>query len=599
MTKLDKNQRSVHKKFASEHWLSSPEHTEHFYLWTTFYRRNLHRFAMEYFGLQLHWYQAIILYLMGISNFIVIIAARAAAKSFVIAIYACCRAVLYPNSSIVLTSGTRGQSKLIVTKKIQTELMDRSPNLRREILKVTDNSNEVIVKFRNDSAIFTVTCSKTARGNRCTVDVGEEAREIDKTIMDKIISPFQYVRQAPFMMLADYAGDPRFQEEPTEILISSSVEESHWLYQSAVTARDGMFKGDGSFFVAFDYSITLKHGIRTRRQLQRELKKIDPITWMVEYENLVLRSNSKAYFTYDLLKENQTLLRAFYPRKNSDVLSRSKNKYAIPKQPGELRIISCDIAAIDRSINDNSCFSCLRLFEETVMSLDGKPLKEFRVQAPYLEAMKGQETRRQAIRIRQLYDDFDADFIVLDLRNLGVSIYDALARVLYDDERGVEYKPLKCMNDETIASRIVNANAEPKIFVISASAKLNSEIAMNFKAMLLEHRIDLLVDQTGGISEMSKFVADYDELDAEDQLFYERPYLETMLAVNEMINLVYEKMPATGLIRISEVGANTKDRYTSISYGCYFVSQLARDLLNNTDECDFDHAPSCVSVVHF
>lgn len=320
--------------------------------------------VFRYFGLQLHLYQAIILYLMGISNFIVIIAARAAAKSFVIAIYACFRAVLYPNSSILPTSGTRGQSKLIVTKKIQTELMDRSPNLRREILKVTDNSNEVIVKFRNDSTIFTVTCNKNARGNRCTVDVGEEAREIDKTIMDKIISPFQYVRQAPFMMLADYAGDLQFQEEPTEILISSSVEESHWLYQSAVTARDGMFKGDGSFFVAFDHSITLKHGIRTRRQLQRELKKYDPITWMVEYENLVLRSNSKAYFTYDLLKENQTLLRAFYPRKNSDVLSRSKNKYAIPKQPGELRIISCDIAAIDRSINDNSCFSCLRLFEE-------------------------------------------------------------------------------------------------------------------------------------------------------------------------------------------------------------------------------------------
>ena len=170
---------------------------------------------------------------------------------------------------------------------------------------------------------------------------------------------------------------------------------------------------------------------------------------------------------------------------------------------------------------------------------------------------------------------------------------------MYDDERGVEYKPLKCMNDDTIANRIINPNAEPKIFVITASAKLNSDIAVNFKAMLMEHKVDLLVDKNSGISEMRKFVPEYDELGAEEQLYYERPYLETMLAINEIINLVYEKMPSTGLIRISEVGQNTKDRYTSISYGCYFVSQLARDLLNDTEEYDFAHAPSCVSAVSY
>ena len=114
-----------------------------------------------------------------------------------------------------------------------------------------------------------------------------------------------------------------------------------------------------------------------------------------------------------------------------------------------------------------------------------------------------------------------------------------LARVLYDDERGVEYKPLKCMNDDTIANRIISSNAEPKIFVIAASLKLNSEIAVNFKSMLLEHRVDMLVDKSSGIAEMSKYINGYHSLDAETQVFYERPYMETMLAVNDMINLIY------------------------------------------------------------
>lgn len=596
---LDQNQRQVSKKVRETSWLASDAHLQQFYFWNTYYRRNIHRFATDYFGLRLHIYQILILWAMSWSRLVVVIASRAAAKSYIIAIYSCCRAVLYPGSRIVLTSATRGQSQLIVSEKIKKELCDASPNLRREIAKISDNNNDVYVKFKNGSSIHTVTLSKNSRGNRSTVNVGEEAREIDIDVYNEVVNPFLIVRQAPFMLLPDYAGDEQFQENPCEIFISSSIEESHWLYGLAKKAMTGMLKDDGQFFIAFDYSITLKHGIRTRNQLIDAKAKSDPITWMVEYENLVLRANSKAYFTYDLLKENQTLVKAFYPRRTEDVLARNKNRFSLPKQPGELRVVACDIAAIDRSGNDNSCFSCLRLFEEVVPTTGGRAERDYRVQVPYVEAMRGQEVKRQAIRIRQLYADFDADYIVLDIRNIGVGLADAMARVLYDDERGVEYKPLKVMNDETIANRVVSPNAEPKIFVIAASAKLNSDIAVNFKAMLMEHKVDLLVDKNSGISEMRKFVPEYDELSAEEQLYYERPYLETMLAVNEMINLVYEKMQATGLIRISEVGKNTKDRYTSISYGCYFVSQLARDLLNDTDEYDFAHAPSCVSAVNF
>lgn len=597
--KLDRNQRQLHEQMRDTSWLSSPEHVEQFLLWNTYYRRNIHRFSMDYLGLRLFWYQILILWAMSWSRLIVVIASRAAAKSYVIAVYACCRAILYPGSRIVLTSATRGQSQLIVSEKIKKELWDASINLRREIQRISDNTNDVFVKFKNGSQVVTVTLSKNSRGNRSTVNVGEEAREIDLETYNTVVNPFLIVRQAPFMALPDYEGDQQFQETPCEIFISSSVEESHWLYKHANGAMKGMLEDDGQFFIAFDYSITLKHGIRKRSQLIDAKNNADPITWMIEYENLVLRSNSRAYFTYDLLKRRQILAKAFYPRRNEDVVSRVKNRFAIPKQPGELRVIACDIAAIDRSGNDNSSFSCLRLFEETTYSADGRPEKEFRVQIPYIEAIRGQETRKQAIRIRQLFEDFDADYIVLDTRNLGVSVYDFLARVLYDDERGVEYKPIKCMNDDTLANRIINHSAEPKIFAISATAKLNSEIAVNLKAMLLEGRIDLLVDKNSGIDEMTKFVQDYYNMNAEDQLFYERPYLETMLAINEMINLVYEKMPSTGLIRISEVGRNTKDRYTSLSYGCYFVSQLARDMLNNTEEFDFAHAPSCVSSVSF
>ena len=117
----DSRQSELYKRFTADTFLGSEKNTDHFIQWVTFFRRNLHRFAMDYLGITLHMYQIIMLYLMGINNFIVVIASRASAKSFIIALYACCRCILYPNSLIVLSSATKGQSKLLVSEKIQNK----------------------------------------------------------------------------------------------------------------------------------------------------------------------------------------------------------------------------------------------------------------------------------------------------------------------------------------------------------------------------------------------------------------------------------------------------------------------------------------------
>ena len=180
-----------------------------------------------------------------------------------------------------------------------------------------------------------------------------------------------------------------------------------------------------------------------------------------------------------------------------------------------------------------------------------------------------------------------------------ISIYDSLAKVLYDDERGVEYSPLRCMNDQVIANRIKNPNAIEAIYCISASAKLNSDMAVNLRTMLVEREIDLLIPKEDGINEIRKYVPSYDSLDPESQVWFEKPYLETMFLLNELINLEYEKLPNTGIIRIREQSGMMKDRYSSLAMGCYFVSMLARDLLGYDEEVDYSNAPSCVSTIKF
>jgi hypothetical protein len=605
----DKKQSELYKYFPSTHYLSNPQNMDHVFLWNTFFRRNLHRLAIDYLKINLHIYQAIILYLMGICQFVVIIACRAAAKSFIIALYACCRCITRPSTKIVLSSATKGQSKLIVSEKIKNELMGMSPALRQEIRTIKDNQNEVIVFFRNGSTITVVPASENGRGYRSSCCVREEFRQIDKHVDDSILSPFQTIRQAQYTLLEPYASDKTIQEDPVDVYISSSwLDNGHWMWDIVDDNFQDMLNDKNTCLLAFDESITLKHNIKTMRQLQKEKRKQDPLTWRIEFLNERVKENTFAYFTYDMLIGNQNCKKPFYPRLAIDVRSKKKNPYDIPKQTGEIRIVACDMAFIENKKNDNSVSSCIRLLpESTIYESQNSERKKIEVKqgyrriVSYLEHHQGGDIIKQAIRIRQLYEDFDADYIVLDTRNGGVTCYDLLAKIMYDEERDYEYSPLKCMNNENYANRIKIDGAKPAIFVINASQNLNSDIAQSFRNVLVNKQIDFLVNLNIAKEELFPNIKIYnDTMDMSTQLFYENPFLETQLLINETAELVYEKKEQTGVTVVKEQSGNTKDRYTSVSYGSYFASLLEQDLLSdNTHKIDISSTPSCVSTISF
>ena len=586
----DDRQKELYKRFASDSFLGNEKTLYNFIDWITFFRRNLHRFATDYLGIKLHWYQAIMLYLMGINNFIVVVASRASAKSFISALYACIRCILYPNSMIVLASSTKGQSKLLVSEKIQKELMNMSPRLRREIRKIKDNQNEVIVFFKNNSTITVVPASENGRGYRSTAIIREEFRQIKKFIDDSILSPFQIVRQAPYLKDEYYSDVPELQEENVDIYISSSwYDNGNWMWGIVDQAFEDMMAGKDSCLLAFDESVAIKHKIKTMRYFQTEKKKQDPMTWQLEFLNTRLKENRHAFFTYNLLQQNQNSKQVFYPRTTLDFLSNRKNPYDIAKQKNEVRVVSCDMAYIENDGNDNSVFSCIRFLPETTTykkdsSNETIVNNGYRRIPSYIEHTQGGELKKQAIRIRELYEDFQADYIILDTRNAGIGVLDFLARPLYDEERNVEYSALTCMNDEGLANRIRVEGAEPRIFAVNASRKLNSDIALDFRKVLSEKRIDFLVTFEQASEEILPKIKEYMSApDAETQLFYETPFLETQALFSETSSLVYEKGNETGVIVIHEQGKNRKDRYTSISYGSYFASLLERDLISQTD----------------
>lgn len=590
----DEKQKALSTKFSNTTLLGDANFLGHFILWVTFWRRNLHRFAEDYLGLKLKLYQVIMLYLMGINNTFVCIASRASAKSFVIAIYACCKAILYPQSSIVLCASTKKQAKLLVSEKIEKELCSWSPILGKEIKNIVANSNDTEVIFKNGSKIIVVTASESSRGFRANVIVREECRQIPKIIDDSVLSPFKFIRPTPYLSDAYYLRIDELKEDAIDIYISSSYfddnSEGTWMWKIVDQAFDEMMSGKRSCLLAFDETIALYFGIKKREDLLKEKKKQDRLTWLLEFKNCRLKENQAALFSYKLLSQNQVNKHPFYPRTLIDFKFGKKNPYDIPKQKNEVRIISCDIAFVTNKNNDNSIFTCMRgLPEATTIHRENQETltidNGYRRVVSYMDSMQGGDIFKQALRIRRLYEDFNADYIVLDTRNGGIAILSSLSKVMYDEGRGKEYPPLACMNNEEYKAMTYVEGAKECIYAVNATQKLNSDIAQNFRRSLEAQRIDLPVTFEKAKEDILPNIKEYMEAeDGETLAFYESPYLETQALISETTSLVYERKEQTGIIVIHEQGNNRKDRYTSVSYGDMFFTQLEKDLMNNMQE---------------
>ena len=75
-----------------------------------------------------------------------------------------------------------------------------------------------------------------------------------------------------------------------------------------------------------------------------------------------------------------------------------------------------DVATAGGSKNDASAISLLQILPTNNA--------QYVRNLVYMETLGGGHGQDQAIRVRQLYDDFDADYVVLDTNGVGITVFD-------------------------------------------------------------------------------------------------------------------------------------------------------------------------------
>lgn len=537
-------------------------------VWTAFYRANPQRFARDYLGLKLKWFQQVILNEMFRNVHAIYLASRGGGKSYLLAIFCVCYCILYPGTIICLASKTKKQAAEVIDKII-TILMPNSANLRSEIAEARSSPNNSYVTFKNGSVMKVVTAAESARHNRATVLVVDEYRLVDKNVIDTILKKFLTAPRHPgYLDKPEYSNYPK--ERPKELYASSCWYEGHWSYDLVRSYVDNMLYGRSYFCCAIPYQLAIKEDLLDREGVEDEMSEanFNEVAFHMEMCALFWAEATSGLYRFDEVDKNRVLELPYYPR---TILEKHPDKILRipPKRDGEKRIISADLALMSSSKNKNDATSIF--INQMIPSPSGRYIYNI----SYAENNEGMRADDQALNIRRLYDDFECDYIAIDSNGLGLPIVDLLMGEMYDKQTGEVFCALSCCNNDEIAKRCVTPGAPKVIWALRGTPEFNSRCALTLREEFRQGRIKLLKSEYDADEYLSR-IKGYALLPPQEALQLKLPYIHTTLLINELINLECETK--NNVVKVSEKTGMRKDRYSSLGYNIFVAKQIERDL---------------------
>ena len=117
------------------------------------------------------------------------------------------------------------------------------------------------------------------------------------------------------------------------------------------------------------------------------------------------------------------------------------------------------------------------------------------------------------------------------------------------------------------------------IWAIMGSSQFNNDVTIALRSGIQQGRIRFLESEYDCEEILRANIKGYDKLSPMEKMALQMPYINTGLAVNELVNLEYEA--TNNLIRVHEKPGARKDRYSSLSYNYYIALQVERMMSKN------------------
>lgn len=481
---------------------------------------------------------------------------------------------MYPKTKIVVASATRTQGNEVLLK-IMDDFMKNytwgSENLRREIDEKESSvgMNKAAIYFKNGSWIKVVTASDTGRGFRGNVLVCDEYRMVDKKIIDTVLRKYLTSPRQPL-----YLNNPEYSnllERNKEIYMSSAWYKSHWSFDKAKAYTVNLLDDTKKYFICgLPYQLSMYEGLLSREQVEDEMSEddFDSVTWSIEMECLFFGDTDGAFFSFDDISQRRKLQNSLYPQ----YIANNRNQKIPELALNERRILSVDVALMASKKNKNDASSII------INSAIPTNNNNYTSNIVYLENHEGLNTDELALIVRRLFAWYKCTDLVIDTNGVGLGVYDALIKDIFDHETGELYPALSCCNDKVMAERCKVDNAPKVIWSVKATASFNNEACILLRSGFQKGKINLLVSEFEAEEVLKERFKGFNKMLPYEQIQYKMPFVQTTLLVYELISLEHEVKGTN--IKITEKSGMRKDRYSSLAYNYWVQCQLERENLN-------------------
>lgn len=370
-----------------------------------YYRSNPSRFLEDFIpGLTLKWFQKILLWAMANYDAFYFVAARSLGKTYLVALFAVYRCILYPGSKIIACSYTFKQGKEVVLK-ITDDFMQKSALLRNEISKVSIGQNDCAIYFKNGSWIRVVVAAESSRGARSNILIIDESRMVNQKIVDTVLRPMNGTpRQPGYLSKPEYA---HLKEMNKEMYMSSAYFSASEMFDKVKAYMANMLDPNLNYFVCdLPYTLSIMEGLLMRQAIENEMSEatFSDISFMMERQGLFYGSSEDALFDFKILNKCRILQDSFH-----DLDYYRNNNLRVPdKQKGEVRVLSVDIALLASKKHDNDS-SSLQIHV-------GIPTASHNYldNIAYIDSQEGLLTEELGLLVMRYFYQYDCDYIALD-----------------------------------------------------------------------------------------------------------------------------------------------------------------------------------------
>ena len=403
--------------------------------------------------------------------------------------------------------------------------------------------------FKNGSYFDNIAATEKSRGKRRHGGLVEECVGVDGKILSEVIIPTMNVSR----LCMDGTMQPEEILNKSQIFVTTAGWKGTFAYDKLIQFLVWMItEPEKAFIMGGTWRIPVLVKLLDRTFLQ-DLQRdgtYNEASFDREYESKWSGTAENAFFNGETFDNHRILKQPEY------------------EHSGRSSVHSYYILSVD--VGRKGCDSVVCVWKVTPQSM-GPAIKSL----VNIYTISDAHFEDQAKKLKTLYYKYKARRLVIDANGLGIGLVDYMVKPQDNLETGEHFPDFGVYGgtqedaQEEYKKYRTNETEEDAMYLIKASAPINSEAHANAQTQLNAGKVKLLIDERIAKVKLLETTAGK-KMTPEKRAEYLKPFTLTSILKEEMMNLREENEGINIILKQANKGIK-KDKFSAFEYGLYYI----------------------------